>query len=106
MNRNRFIKVRVSDSEHQDIKAKATEAGLTVSDLMRYRTLGTRLRQTDNAKERIRQLARIGSNINQLARWVNTRKDRVTALEILLWLNRLTIAANQIVNTRGENNAS
>ena len=106
MNRNRFIKVRVSDSEQQQIKVKAEEAGLTVSDLMRYRTLGTRLRKTSVDRERIRQLARIGSNLNQLARWVNSRKDRVTALEVLLWLNRLSIAAREIVKTEGEKDAN
>ena len=106
MNRKRFIKVRVSDLEHQQIKVKAEEAGLTVSDLMRYRTLGTRLRKTSVDKECIRQLARIGSNLNQLARWVNSRKDRATALEVLLWLNRVAIAAREVIKTEGEKDAN
>jgi hypothetical protein len=31
-------------------------------------------------------LARIGSNLNQLARWVNTYKRRAEALEVLMAL--------------------
>ena len=34
-------------------------------------------------KERIRQLARIGSNMNQIARWANTYKKRAEAVEVI-----------------------
>ena len=89
MTRTRFIKIRVSEIELEEIKTKAAEADLSISDLFRQLVLNTRLRQTRVDKELIRQIARIGSNINQLARWANTRKERPISLETLLWLNRI-----------------
>ena len=40
-------------------------------------------RQSPLEKERIRQLARIGSNMNQIARWANTYKKRAEAVEVI-----------------------
>jgi hypothetical protein len=40
-------------------------------------------------KERLRQLTRIGVNLNQLARWANTHKRAVEAVEILTALASL-----------------
>jgi len=89
MSRGRFLKVRVSDAELLEVRAKAFNAEMTVSDFLRFRVMDFRLRQTGADKERLRQLARIGSNINQLARWANTHKAAGPTLEVLLWLNRL-----------------
>ena len=89
MTRTRFIKIRVSEIELEEIKTKATEADLSISDLFRQLILNTKIRQNRSEKELIRQIARIGSNINQLARWANTRKNRPLALETVLWLNRI-----------------
>ncbi len=89
MKRNNFIKVRVTDSELAQIKEKASEVKLTVSDLLRKSTLDFTLRKTAVNREKIRHLARIGSNINQIARWVNKYKLRAQAIEVILWLNRL-----------------
>ena len=57
--------------------------GQTVTDFLRQWALSYRLRQTPLEKERIRQLARIGAILNQLARWANTWKSRAEAVEIL-----------------------
>ena len=88
MNRDRFLKVRVNESELASFRTRAGEAGMTVSDLVRNRLFGFRVRQTDADKDRLRQLARIGSNVNQLARWANSRNDTAPALEVVLWLAR------------------
>ena len=37
---------------------------------------------TDLERERTRELARIGSNLNQIARWANTHKENAEALEV------------------------
>jgi hypothetical protein len=37
-------------------------------------------------KERLRHYARMGSNLNQLARWVNVHKNRAEALDVLIAL--------------------
>jgi hypothetical protein len=101
MNRPRYLKIRVSDEELDGIRARATEAGMTVSDLIRLRLLNSRLRQNGNDRERIRHLARIGSNLNQLARWANTYKLKAQTVEVVLWLNRLLVEARHLAEGEG-----
>lgn len=98
MSRARVIKVRVTDAEFDDFRARASDAGMTVSDLVRFRLTGYRVRQTSTDKDRLRHLARIGSNINQLARWANSRKSAAPALEVVLWLGRIVDAINDITD--------
>ena len=37
---------------------------------------------TELERERTRELARIGSNLNQIARWANTYKENAEAVEV------------------------
>lgn len=93
--RDRVVKVRVTEDELADFRARAVEADMTVSDLVRFRLLNFRLRQSSAEKERVRHLAMIGNNINQLARWANAHKA-ASALEVVLWLNRLLLGVRQL----------
>ena len=81
--RSAWIKMRVTPDEKKLIESKASAQGQTVTDFLRQRTLDFRLRQSPLEKERIRQLARIGSNMNQIARWANTYKKRAEAVEVI-----------------------
>ena len=81
--RSAWIKLRVSPSEKENIVAKAEAQGRSVTDFLRQRALEYRLRQTPLEKERVRQLARIGANLNQLARWANMYKSRAEAMDVL-----------------------
>ena len=81
--RSTWIKMRVTPAEKEAIAAKAAAQGQTVTDFIRQRALDYRLRQTPLEKERVRQLARIGANLNQLARWANTHKTRAEALDVI-----------------------
>ncbi len=78
-----WIKMRVTHEEKESIVAKADAQGQTVTDFIRQRALDYRLRQTHLEKELIREIARIGSNLNQLARWANAYKSRAEALDVL-----------------------
>jgi hypothetical protein len=89
MIRNRLLKVRLTPEELADIQAKAEAAGITVSDLARRRLLDYRLRQSGPERELLLHLARIGGNINQLARWANTYKGRIETIEIITRLDEL-----------------
>ena len=82
-NRSAWIKLRVTPTEKEAIVAKAASQGQTVTDFIRQRSLDYRLRQTPWEKERIRQLTRIGANMNQLARWANTHKSRAEVVDVL-----------------------
>ena len=84
--RSAWIKLRVSPSEKEAIVAKAEAQGQSLTDFLRQRALDYRLRQTPLEKERVRQLVRIGSNLNQLARWANIHKSRAEALDVLVAL--------------------
>ena len=84
--RTAWIKMRVTPAEKESITAKADAPGQTVTDFIRQRALDYRLRQTPMEKQRIRQLARIGANLNQIARWANIHKSRADALDVLVAL--------------------
>ena len=89
MNRGLWLKLRVTREEKTAIDFAAVEAGLSLSDFVRQRLMGTRLRRTAEERETIRHLARIGANLNQLARWANTHKNHADALEVILCLEQL-----------------
>ena len=81
-----WVKIRSSEAERAEWHAKARSACLTLSDLMR-RSVG-RVRpwsvaHADVERERTQQLARIGNNLNQIARWANTHKGAVEAVEVI-----------------------
>ena len=81
-----WVKVRASDAERAEWHAKARSAGLTLSDLVR-RSLGRvhtwTVPHADVERERTREVARIGNNLNQIARWANTHKGAVEAVEVI-----------------------
>lgn len=81
--RSAWIKLRVTPAEKETIAAKAAAQGQTVTDFIRQRALDYRLRQTPLEKERVQQLARIGANLNQLARWANIHKSRAETIDVL-----------------------
>ena len=75
----------MSPAERAAWKAKAAAAGLPLSALLRQAMART---QTWTApamaveRERSRQIARIGNNLNQLARWANTRASAMEAVRV------------------------
>ena len=84
-----WVKIRASDAERAEWHAKARSVGLSLSDLVR-RSVG-RVRtwtvaHTELERERTRELARIGSNLNQIARWANIHKEDADALEVVAHL--------------------
>ena len=76
MNRDNYIKIRVSADELSAIKKKAADSNMTVSDFLRDMALNGNviLYDTENIY-RFNQLMRsIGTNINQSALVVNAEK--------------------------------
>ncbi|MCY3678365.1 MAG: MobC family plasmid mobilization relaxosome protein [Gemmatimonadetes bacterium] len=81
-----WVKVRASDAERAEWHAKARSAGLTLSDLVRRSLDRARTWTVPHAeveRERTREAARIGNNLNQIARWANTHKGAAEAVEVL-----------------------
>ena len=66
------VKIRASEAERAEWHAKARSAGLTLSELVRRsvgRVRAWTVAHSEVERERTRELARIGANLNQLARW-------------------------------------
>ncbi len=83
------VSARVSAAELADWRAKAMAAGVPLSALIREAMARTRTWTAPAAeveRERTKQVARIGSNLNQIARWVNTHKAAIEAVEVIAHL--------------------
>ena len=84
-----WVKIRASEAERAGWHAKASAAGLSLSDLLR-RSIGRVRTWTVAAaeveRERTRELARIGSNLNQIARWANSHKTAAEAVQVVAHL--------------------
>ena len=84
-----WVKIRASEAERSEWHAKALSVGLSLSDLVR-RSIG-RMRtwtvaHAELERERTREMARIGANLNQIARWANTHKENAEAVEVIAHL--------------------
>jgi len=89
MKRDRWIKVRVSDEEKAAIDEKAATAGVSVADLIRESLCRVRtwtLADKEIERERIREIRRIGQNLNQIARWCNQYKSGADAAQVIAHL--------------------
>ena len=90
MSLNLIIILRVSESQLVAITSKASEAGMTASDFIRQRTVEFRLRKSAAPRDKIREIAHMGANLNQIARWANTYKRRPEVIEVILHLDEIS----------------
>ena len=83
------LHLRVSPAEAALWQAKAEAVGAPLSDLVRRAMARTRTWTAPAAeaqRERTRQIARIGNNLNQIARWANINAEPIDAVEIIAHL--------------------
>ena len=84
-----MVAARVTPAEHAAWREKAAAAGVSPSALLREAMARTRT-WTASARaverERTRQIARIGNNLNQLARWANTHALTAEAVSVIAHL--------------------
>ncbi len=87
-----FLQIRVSADQRDQIKEKARAMNTTVTDLIlksidRVRPVRPQAKSAPEVialeQARIRELAKIGNNLNQIARWCNTYKTSGEASEVL-----------------------
>jgi hypothetical protein len=83
------LRIRLHPEEKDLLRLNAGLQGLCIADYIRQNCPSFHLRKNPQEKERLRQLARIGVNLNQLARWANTHKRTVEAVEVLTALASL-----------------
>ena len=73
--RTRTVGVRVTESEAEELRERAQAARLSVGAYLRRRGLGQRVRVASERRlgaEELRELNRIGVNLNQMARAMNS----------------------------------
>ena len=99
------VAARVTRAEHAAWKEKAAAAGVSPSALLRMAMART---QTWAApplaayRERSRQIARIGNNLNQIARWANTRASALDAVRVIDGLKAFQRALRALAPSDGE----
>ena len=95
-----WVKIRASETERADWHAKARSVGLSLSDLVR-RSVGQvrpwTVAHAELERERTRELARIGSNLNQIARWANIYRENAEAVEVIAHLAAIERALDTLV---------
>lgn len=80
---------RVTAAERDEWRAMADRAGMTLSQLMRAAMRRTRTWTAADAaavRERTREVARIGVNLNQIARWANRYRGAADAAQVIAHL--------------------
>ena len=104
--RTKPIAVRLTDEEKLDWDLKAHAAGLSISELVRQAMNRVRISHIGDRAlqiERTRQIAKIGNNLNQIARWVNRYKTTADTVEVvthLVAIEQALMALNSIEGDR------
>ena len=83
--RDRVLRVRATREEIDGWRELARISGMPLSELVRLSIGRARAWNPDRAaieRGRTLQMARIGSNLNQLARWANTHKQVAEAASV------------------------
>lgn len=102
--KNKWLKVRVTSSEYAALQRQAEDEDCTLTELVRSRLQERRPgRRADRALERdkLRHLARIGTNLNQIARWVNTYKGTMAAVNVCWHLSLLEEELKALLERKG-----
>ena len=97
--RDTNLTIRLSQTEKLAWQEKADLSGMTISDRIRQaisRTKTWTVADKSLVKEQTRQIARIGNNLNQIAKWANTYKSTAEAVEIIQALRLVEQSLNKL----------
>ncbi len=97
--KTKIVNIRVTDEEKLNWELLAHACGTNTSGLARYllnKYSTSYAEDRQSRQEFIRQVARIGNNLNQIARWVNTYKDAAAATQVIASLTRIESALLQL----------
>ena len=82
-----WVKLRTTHEQREAWYAKAAEKGVTFSELARQSLDGVTVRRRVRPRAvdpgLLRQLARLGNNLNQLARWANRDQRYADTVRIM-----------------------
>ena len=106
-----LVQARVSPEEYAAWTAKAAAAGVSSSALLREAMTRTgvwtptsddveRKRAREVERERTREIARLGNNLNQIARWANRHQSALDAVEVIVHLAAIERALRSLTPSR------
>ena len=101
--RTNTISIRLTDEEKLDWELKAHAAGLTISQLAREAMNRVKVMNVSDRAvliKRTYQIAKIGNNLNQIARWANTYTNTVEAVEVITYLIAIEKALLALKSTK------
>lgn len=78
-----MLRVRFSDEEWTALQEQANAAGMTMSALVRDHLGRISIRNREDERQRLIRLNRINANLNMIARWVNTYRDRAETIQVI-----------------------
>ncbi len=81
--RTHMLRVRFSDEEWTALQEQANAAGMTMSALVRDHLGRVSIRNREDERQRLIRLNRINANLNMIARWVNTYRDRAETIQVI-----------------------
>ena len=112
VNKTNHIGIRATDAEKLDWELIAHAEGLKVSQLARdllnnysnsrgSRSRSCKVEAKRSRQELIQQVARIGNNLNQIARWANTYKGAAEATQVIASLTKIESALLELSSGAG-----
>jgi len=87
------LELRLSSEELSGIDEKRQKTNQTRSEFVRSAVLRVRTwtaKDRQSYRERTRELARIGNNLNQIARWCNVNKSAADSVEVISHLQAIS----------------
>lgn len=107
------VELRLTLDEKEGWERKASASGLSLSRFIRHAVGGvrsSRRSRVDVDPALLRQIAQIGNNLNQLARWANRDKAKVEAVAVIARLIEIdrevaALRASIVGNVPNEGNA-
>ena len=100
MTKQLYLKIRVSADDLALWKAKAATASMSLSELLRQSLQRVTVRNRAADGELLRALSRLGSNLNQIAAWANSRRGTLEAVRVIPYLIDLERQVAELVKTR------
>jgi hypothetical protein len=95
--KSKRLSVRLAPEEWDFVRRQAEESGMVLSDFVRARMLVPVRNKKKEYREVATQLARMGNNLNQLARWVNSHKS-ATDKKLVIMLARLALLLATVID--------
>lgn len=98
--RETLLRIRLNDAEHERLKALAADAGMTPSALVREHIGKLKVRNRSDEQQRVAMLNRINSNLNMIARWVNTHRGVADTVEVVGQLQAIRQAVEAVAEEK------